>query len=84
MSFDTSIERMIRMNDLIKRKSTGCPSTFSAKLGISTRHLFRIIDHLKSMGVPIEYSRSRQTYFYFDKGDLVILKWTLTPSDNGD
>jgi Predicted transcriptional regulator len=75
MKFEEQIKRLERMHNLIKRKATGSPIQFSQKLGLSLRQLYRIIALMKNLGASIDYSQSRQTYFYFEEGDFVIMKW---------
>jgi len=58
------LERIQKMNRLIKTEHTGNPKEFAGKLGICQSHLFNLIDDLKIDGAPIKYSRTRQTYFY--------------------
>lgn len=60
----TQLERMKKMNLLIKTEHTGNPKEFAGKLGICQSHLFNLIEDLKIDGAPIKYSRKRQTYFY--------------------
>ncbi|MFA5535150.1 MAG: hypothetical protein WDA19_11685 [Mariniphaga sp.] len=60
----SQLERIKKMNRLIKTEHTGSPKEFAAMLGVCESHLFNLIDDLKVMGAPIRYSRIRQTYFY--------------------
>ena len=89
MKFEEQIERLERIHKLIKRKGTGTPDQFCQKLGISKRQLFRIINLMKNLGATIDYSQSRQTYFYFEDGDFIIMKWIpnkhndMKPNKNG-
>ncbi|HLT94843.1 MAG TPA: hypothetical protein VKZ56_09800 [Membranihabitans sp.] len=64
MNLIDQIFRLKRIHHLITTKSTGPPCAFSRKLGISNRQLFRLLDELKTYGLPIEYCRHRQSYFY--------------------
>lgn len=56
------MERLQRMNELIKAESTGTPEEFADKLGISRRQLYAEIEYFKDLGVEIGYSRSRRTF----------------------
>ena len=58
------LERLKRMNELIKAECTGTPEEFSKMLRISESHLSRILENLKDRGVPVKYSRTRKTYYY--------------------
>ncbi len=64
MNLIDQIFRLKRIHHFITTKSTGPPCAFSRKLGISNRQLFRLLDELKTYGLPIEYCRHRQSYFY--------------------
>ncbi len=72
MNLVEQIYRLERIDRLIRRKGTGPPDAFSRKLGISPRQLFRLLDELKSYGLPIKYSRERQTYYYIREVDFNI------------
>ncbi|MBY5959209.1 hypothetical protein KUV50_13735 [Membranicola marinus] len=64
MNLIDQIHRLQRIHQLIRRKATGPPHDFSSRLGISNRQLYRLLDELKSYGLPIEYCRTRQSYYY--------------------
>lgn len=64
MNIIDQIHRLKRIHQLIRRKATGTPHQLSEKLGISDRQLYRLLDELKSYGLPIEYCRIRQSYYY--------------------
>jgi len=70
------LERIKRMNELIKAERTGTPPEFASLLGISESHLYRTIEELKILGLPICYSRIRKTYF-FEREIEVILNYSL-------
>jgi len=54
-----------RMHESINTGSTGCPNYFASKMGVSRRLLLEILKLLKEeFNAPIEYSRSRETYYY--------------------
>ena len=58
------LDRIKKMNNLIKNKRTGNPQEFAKQLGICQSQLFNLIDDLKIMGAPISYSRKSQSYYY--------------------
>lgn len=64
MSLLTRIQKINRVHDLIKRKSTGTPKQFAQKLTISTSTLYQLIVDLKELGAPIRYCRHRESYEY--------------------
>jgi hypothetical protein len=60
------LERLKRINELIKARSTGSPEILCNKLNISRRQLF------KDLGAKIAYSKIRETYFYPNGHELEI------------
>ena len=72
MSLMDHIYLLQHMHDRIARASTGTPSAFAARLGISERKLYRILDELRDMGAVIVYNAERATYMYENEVDLSI------------
>jgi len=66
------LERLKRMNRLIKDEMTGTPEEFAALLGVCPSHLYRCIEEIKELGAPINFSRSRRTYYYEYEFDLKV------------
>ncbi|MBL7818778.1 MAG: HTH domain-containing protein [Saprospiraceae bacterium] len=64
MTFTNYLQCLRRMDSLISLKSTGCPSCFAGKLGISEATLYRYINYLKNLGAPIQYVKDRESYIY--------------------
>lgn len=58
------ISRMERIDQFIRQERTGNAPAFARRLEISVRQLYNLIDELKDLGLPIEYCRTRQTFFY--------------------
>lgn len=66
------LERLKRINEMIKAKSTGTPEIFCGKLKISRRQLFKDLEIFKYMGAEIAYSKIRETYYYLNGHELEI------------
>ncbi|MEM6316916.1 MAG: hypothetical protein AAF960_04560 [Bacteroidota bacterium] len=64
MSLHHKIDRIQRMHDLINYKRTGKPDQFARKMGLSESMLYSLLKELKSLGAPIAYCRSRESYQY--------------------
>lgn len=64
------IHLLSRLDNLIRRKATGTPKKLSQLLGVSERHVYRLINDLKVIGFPVKYNRVKDTYFY--KGEVSI------------
>lgn len=60
------IELIERIDQLIRLKATGTPKTFAKRLTISEASLYRLIDTIKEMGAPVEFSVRYQSYIYSD------------------
>jgi biotin operon repressor len=60
------------MDDLIRRKATGCAEEFASKLGISKSQLYYDIKEMKELGAPIEYCQHRKSYVYNAETRLVF------------
>jgi predicted DNA-binding transcriptional regulator YafY len=58
------ISRLERIDQFIRQERTGNAPEFAGRLEISVRQLYNLIDELKGLGLPIEYSRIRRTFFY--------------------
>jgi hypothetical protein len=72
MSLLKYIERLKRMDDLIRRKATGCAEEFAAKLHISKSQLFQDLKEMKELGAQVEYCSIRESYYYINNCRLVI------------
>ena|SRR5882762_10429567 len=72
MSLLKYIDRLKRMDDLIRMKATGCANDFAHKLGISQSQLFQDLKEMKELGAPIQYCPTRKSYFYESEGRLTI------------
>lgn len=64
--------RLKRMNELIRSGRTGTPEQLSVRLNISRRQLYADLDYCRDLGVEIEYSKQRQTFFYSNGKELEI------------
>ena len=64
MSLLKYIDRLKRMDDLIRRKATGNAEEFAEKLGISTSQLFQDLKEMKELGAPVNYCHVSRSYLY--------------------
>jgi predicted DNA-binding transcriptional regulator YafY len=60
------------MDRLIRQGRTGTQSEFANRLGLSVSRLARIIEYMKEIGAPLEYDRSRNTYYYQQEYSIQI------------
>lgn len=66
------IEKIRRLHGLIKSESTGSPKQLSSNMGISERQLYLLLDYLREMDAPVQYSRRANTYYYAGAFDLLV------------
>lgn len=66
------LDRLKRINELVKAKKTGSPKELAQKLGISVSHLHRCINEMKEMGVPVDFCRYSNSYYYNKEFDLRV------------
>ena len=66
------INKLLRINTLVKLRATGSPKELAAKLGISERSVYEYIHNMKELGAPIAFSYYHNSYIYYIDGELVI------------
>ena len=73
MSLCQYLNRIERLDALIRRKSTGPPKELARKLNISERWLYKLLGELREeLDCPIEYDQYVRSYVYSVKGKMVI------------
>jgi len=72
MSIFKYIERLKRMDDLIRRKATGSPEEFASRLNISKSMLMYELNDLKDLGAEIDYCPVSKSYKYKQSFSLII------------
>ena len=60
-----------RIDQLIRLKATGTPKTITRRLDLSESSFYRLIDTIKEMGAPVEFSLKDQSYIYSDDVDFL-------------
>lgn len=63
-----TLDRIERVDQLIRMKATGSPRELAKRLNISESSLYGFIASMKQMGAPIFYCQTRKSYCY--KGDV--------------
>lgn len=66
------IERLKRIDRLVKMKATGNPGQLARKIGISERSIYQYLNELRELGAPISYSFFDNSYIYLEEGGLDI------------
>lgn len=72
MSLLKYVERLKRMDDLIRRKATGSSQEFASKLGVSQSQLFQDLKEMRELGAPVSFCNSRRSYVYETDGRLLL------------
>jgi hypothetical protein len=70
------LERIRQIIKLIKLERTGTPEEFASSMQISKRRLYDHLENFRDMGVEIDYSKQRNTY-YFSNGHELVLHYSL-------
>ncbi len=83
MNITGQLQRIQKINRMIKSARTGSPKEFAGELGISESHFYRYIVELQEMGAPILYSRARRTYYYKNNSELSLSYSMKILSDQG-
>lgn len=58
------INRLKRMDSLIRKKATGNPEEFAEKMQMNRSSLMRHLAELRQLNAPIYFDNIRQTYYY--------------------
>jgi predicted DNA-binding transcriptional regulator YafY len=66
------IERIQRIDSLIRRRSTGTPKELAQTIEMSEASLYRYLEAMKSLGAPIRYDRKKNAYFYYADFKLTL------------
>lgn len=73
MSLRKYLNRIRRLDALIRRKSTGPPEELADRLDISERWLYKFLRELREeFDCPIVYDHYRQSYVYEERGQIVV------------
>jgi biotin operon repressor len=67
MNITQQLHLLERLDQLIRLKATGTPTTLAKHIGMSKRQLHRLVQALREMGLPIEYCKKQKCYQYTDK-----------------
>ncbi|MDR1593720.1 MAG: helix-turn-helix domain-containing protein [Prevotellaceae bacterium] len=72
MTLFATIDRILIIHGLIKKKTTGTPDEFAERLHLKRRQLQNILDEIRDYGAEIMYDRIRSTYYYANNFEIVI------------
>ncbi len=66
------LNRLQRMDYLIRTRTTGNPPELAEKMAISERSVYMYINSLRDLGAPVEWSCRENSYIYLEEGKLEI------------
>jgi len=72
MALIDEINRIKRIDRLIRLKATGNAQELSEKLQISRKMTYNYLNHMKDMGAPIHYCRKIKSFYYLTDGKFEI------------
>jgi predicted DNA-binding transcriptional regulator YafY len=66
------INRLQRIDRLIRLQATGTARQLAEKLEITERSVYNYLNYMKRMGAPVVFSPDCQSYTYADEGYFYI------------
>ena len=67
LSVVSYIERINRMYRLIRTESTGSRAELAGRMRVSERTVSNYLEELRLMGADITFSKTRNTYYFFNR-----------------
>jgi len=67
-----ALNRLQRIDYLIRIKGTGSLGKLGKRLGLSRTSTYEYLKLMKEFGAPIKYCKYRETYYYDEEGSFVI------------
>lgn len=71
MSLKKYIDRVRRIDYMIRTKSTGDIRCLAKKIELSRSTTIDFLKEMKELGFPIKYCRKRHIYFYDEDGKMI-------------
>lgn len=66
------LERLERIDRLIRIKGTGSPAELAARLKMSERNVYQYLNLMRDLGAPIKFDPYRETYYYSEEGQFIV------------
>ena len=64
MNLKERLERIARLDQLIRLKATGKPADLAKRLGISERSVYELLNEMRHLGAQIEFNAGLNSYCY--------------------
>lgn len=58
------VDRLSRIDDLIRNKKTGSSAELAKTIRLSRSHIFNYLDYLRDIGIEINYNKTARSYEY--------------------
>lgn len=69
--FSKMVDRLHRIDQLVRMKATGQPHELAQKLGLSPSTVYEYLDIMRGvLAAPIRYCHSRRSYVYDQDGKV--------------
>lgn len=72
MSVIKYLDRIRKIDKLIRLEATGSPKDLSKKIGVSERTVYDYISYMRELGAPIEFSEIHNSYIYLSEGKIEL------------
>ena len=67
------INKIHRIDQLIRLKATGQPHELAQRLGVSPSTIYKYLDTMKdALAAPVSYCHARRSYVYDQEGSLYL------------
>jgi predicted DNA-binding transcriptional regulator YafY len=66
------LNKIERLDFLIRLKATGTPDQLASRLGMSKRSVINYLKLMRDNGAPIKFCHIRQSYYYIEEGFFKI------------
>ena len=64
MPLIAQLQKLDRLDGLIRRKATGSSKQLAARFGCSRRTVYNLLNILRELGAEIRYCKERCSYYY--------------------
>lgn len=78
------LERLERIDRLIRIKGTGSPAELAARLKMSERNIYQYLNLMRDLGAPIKFDPYRETYYYSEAGQFIVCFQRFDKDDAND
>jgi predicted DNA-binding transcriptional regulator YafY len=78
------LERLERIDHLIRIKGTGAPAELAKRLNMSQRNVYQYLNLMREMGAPIKFCPFRESYYYSEEGGFAIRFQALSKDEPGN